>query len=249
MRYKLYEVGGAVRDQLLDIKSKDIDYSVVLDTTEHIDQAFSNFEQQLIKEGYEVFLPTPEVFTIKAKFPTDHKYSGVADFVLARKEEYYIKGTRRPVCSLGTLEDDLRRRDFTVNAIAKDEDGKLIDLFGGLRDLNYKSLDTPGDPNESFRDDPLRIIRGMRFCITKGFNFCRDVRWAIHEYGISGLEVVSTERIREELTKCFMHDTITTLRFMNHMEKVLDFPIMSYCFDNGLGDEGRSIRLLPTLKS
>ena len=124
------------------------------------------------------------------------------------------------------------RRDFTVNAMAEDEEGNLYDPFNGLADLNIMTLDTPGDPNLSFKDDPLRIIRGMRFCITKGFIFSKDVRNAITEIGIQGMEVVSEERIREEMYKCFHHDTKKTLEYLNYMEDTLRFPIRSYIFDN-----------------
>ena len=235
MKYVLYEVGGKVRDNLLGLKSKDIDYSVVIQNPQDYDtpeDAFWAFNAQLLSEGFAVYLPTEECFTVRAKFPENHQYSGDADFVLARKETGYKPGTRTPIVELGTLDDDLLRRDFTVNALALDSDGDIIDLFGGLSDLNLKSLDTPGDPNLSFNEDPLRILRGMRFCITKGFTFSRDVRNAITEVGIHGIEVVSEERIRDEMFKCFKHDTKKTLEYLNYMEDVLHFPIRSYIFDN-----------------
>jgi len=243
MNYKLYEVGGKIRDELLGLKSKDVDYSVVLeDCNLPIDQAFVAFESQLMKEGYDIFLSTPDCFTIRAMFPKEHKYSGVADFVLARKELYYPETGRRPVSKLGTLEDDLGRRDFTVNAMAKDEKGVIIDLFDGIQDLRLGVLDTPADPHQSFKDDPLRIIRGMRFCITKGFVFSRDVRFAIHEIGIKGIEKVSVERVREELDKCFRYDTLATLQYLSYMNKVLNFDVATYAFHE------TGLRLEPTNK-
>jgi tRNA nucleotidyltransferase/poly(A) polymerase len=120
------------------------------------------------------------MFTIRAKFPADHKFAKLdADFVMARKEVGYVEGTRRPILELGTLEDDLIRRDFTVNAMAEDEDGNLIDLFNGQIDLQRMVLITPKAPKITFDEDPLRIIRAIRFSITKGFSltyldlFCR----------------------------------------------------------------------------
>jgi len=245
MEYKLFEVGGAVRDEFLGLKSKDIDYSVVLeDTTPHMDVAFQEFVKQIESEGYEVFLETPDCFTIRAKFPIGHKHQGTtADFVLARKELYYPETGRRPISKLGTLEDDLIRRDFTVNAMAKDELGNIIDPFGGYRDLMMQCLDTPTDPWESFKADPLRIIRGMRFCITKNLVFHKNVRNAIEEICMSNIEVVSQERVREELLKCFKFNTNKTLNFLFFMKNTLNFDIMDYVF-NGTG-----IWLEPTNKT
>lgn len=243
MTYELFEVGGAVRDELLGLKSKDIDYSVVLKSKEGswtVEEGFNWLSNQLKIDGYEIFLETPDCYTIRAKFPKYHKHQGVADFVLSRKEVGYFKGTRRPILELGTLEDDMIRRDYKVNALAKNSEGNIIDLFGGISDLNLKTLDTPSDPNTSFMDDPLRIIRGMRFCITKGFTFSERVRMAIRQIGIQGIEVVSKERMREEMLKCFQYDTITTLKYLNFMEDELRFPIRSYIF------AGNEIWLKPT---
>lgn len=235
--YKLYEVGGKVRDELLGLKSKDVDYSVVIDVPEDWTalDAFNWFEDQLVSEGYEVYLPTPKSLTIRAKFPEGHKHSGTADFVLARREVGYVEGTRQPKVVLGDLRDDLYRRDFTVNALARNESGGLIDLFNGEEDLKYRVLQTPGDPARSFQEDPLRIIRGLRFCVTKNFTFSKEVRIAIEQHGIQGMEVVSIERIREELYKCFSHDTLKTWKTLNYMDRHLRFPIMEYAFkDTGL---------------
>lgn len=243
MKYKLYEVGGKIRDELIGLKSKDVDYSVVIEEYyKPIDQAFYDFVEAIKKEGYEVFLETPDCFTVRAKFPVDHKYSGVADFVLARKELYYPETGRKPVSKLGTLQDDLERRDFTLNALAKDEQGNIVDLFGGYTDLMENILRTPKDSYKSFRDDPLRIIRAMRFCITKGFILSDDVRDAIKEIGIQGIEKVSVERIREELEKCFNYDTLKTLEYLYYMKHTLKFDLIGYAF------RGTPLRLQPTMK-
>lgn len=245
MKYNLYEVGGRVRDELLGIPSKDIDYSVVLgkNISGDLSAIFSAFEEQIKKEGYDVYLSTPECFTIRAKFPKGHVHEKItADFVLARKELYYKEGTREPVSVIGTLEDDLRRRDFTVNALAKDENGNIIDLFGGKDHLHSRILFTPVDPIISFRDDPLRIIRALRFCVTKGFCLSVPVINAISELGMSGIEVVSIERIREELYKCFKHNTAKTISYLHYFDEELNFPLVDYCF------EGTGLWLEPTNK-
>lgn len=210
MKYKLYEVGGKIRDEFLGLKSKDIDYSVVIEDMDNypIDEVFENFCTQIEIEGYEVFLKTPECFTVRAKFPIDSPHSGlVADFVLARKELGYIKGTRTPKVVLGSLYDDLERRDFTVNAIAKDLDGNLIDPFNGQKDLLNKILRTPKDVAISFNDDPLRILRAMRFAITKNLEWSDEMWRTVEVFEPSKMSVVSLERKREELHKCFKHDT------------------------------------------
>ena len=243
MKYQLFEVGGKIRDEFLGLKSKDVDYSVVLeDTSLPMDVAFDMFKEQLESEGFEIFLPKPECVTIRAMFPKDHKYSGVADFVLARKELYYPKDSRTPVCGLGTLEDDITRRDFTVNALAKDEYGCLIDMFNGVMHIKQGLLDTPRDPYQTFLEDPLRIIRGMRFAITKNMVLSSRVRDAIKEIGIQGIEKVSVERVREELEKCFYFDTPKTLYYMYYMKHTLGFDLIDYAF-NGTG-----LKLKPTNK-
>jgi tRNA nucleotidyltransferase/poly(A) polymerase len=192
---------------------------------------FSMLEQYLKDEKFEIFLVTADCFTIRAKFPKDHKYSGVADFVMARKEIGYIPGTRTPIVKPGTLYDDLERRDFTLNALAKDEDGTIIDYFNGEEDLKNRVLRTPINTNVTFDDDPLRILRALRFSITKGFIMSDDIWIEISKYNYDEkMGVVSTERIREELLKCFKYDTLKTLEVLNR------FPTLkNYIFkDKGL---------------
>lgn len=218
MKYKLYEVGGRIRDEFLGLNSKDVDYSVVIEDKEKYSsplEAFNSFVEQIKKEGYIVFVETPDCFTVRAKFPKDHTHSGLdADFVLARKEIGYIKGTRQPEVVLGDLYDDLLRRDFTVNALAKDINGNIVDLFGGQKDLLSKVLRTPTDTAISFNDDPLRILRGMRFSITKGLEWSDEMWKSLDVFEAKKLEVVSVERIREELYKCFKFDTRKTFEFL-----------------------------------
>jgi tRNA nucleotidyltransferase/poly(A) polymerase len=220
MNLKLYEVGGKIRDEILGLSSKDVDYSVVL-PIEKLSltpfEGFSYMEEELKKEGYTIFLSTFPCFTIRAKFPTGHEHEGlVADFVLARKEIGYKEGTREPIVELGCLYDDLIRRDFTLNTIAKNESGVIIDLFNGKEDLNNKILKTPLDPYRSLNNDPLRILRGLRFAITKGFKIYPPVLDAMRCPKIQEklFNVVSIERVREELNKMLAFDTLKTLRML-----------------------------------
>lgn len=172
--FKFYEVGGKIRDELLGLTNKDVDYVAV--PTEACYSSIHPRESQpsparlvfqalksyLEEQKFEIFLVTPDCYTIRAKFPEGYKYQGVADFVMARKEVGYIPNTRTPIVEPGNLYDDLSRRDFTVNALAKDPDtGEIIDYFDGKSDLKNKLLRTPLDPIVTFDDDPLRILRAI----------------------------------------------------------------------------------------
>lgn len=217
MKYKLYEVGGRVRDEFLGLKSKDIDYSVVIEGRDNspISDVFENFCDQIESEGYTIFKKSPECFTVRGKFPKDHIHAGLdADFVLARKELGYIKNTRQPEVVLGTLKDDLLRRDFTINAMAKDIEGNIIDLFNGQTDLQNRILRTPGDTALSFNNDPLRILRAIRFAITKNLDWADELWRTLDAFDAKKLNVVSVERIREELFKCFKHNTRKTFEYL-----------------------------------
>jgi tRNA nucleotidyltransferase/poly(A) polymerase len=232
--FKFYEVGGKIRDEILGLQSKDVDYvavpsDVLLGKYKSAHEMFVVLETFLLNEKFEIFLSTPDCFTIRAKFPKDHKYQGVADFVMARKEIGYVEGTRTPIVIPGTLKDDLERRDFTVNAMAKGDDGKIIDLFDGMNDLKRMVLITPLPPEQTFNDDPLRVLRAVRFAITKGFSL-KFLDYYINNYDYENkMSVVSTDRIREELYKCFKHDTMGTLDMLN------DYPTLKrYIFENKL---------------
>ena len=216
MKYKLYEVGGHIRDGLLGIESKDIDYSVVIENREDYsttEEAYDAFVVDIKEKGYEVFLETIDCLTVRAKFPSDHKHSGVADFVLSRREVDYIPNTRTPIVELGTLEDDLLRRDFAINAMARDLDGNIIDIYNGIKDLNDRIIRTPGDAAVSFNQDPLRILRAFRFACTKRFSLSDEVIDAIKTFN-GDFSVVSTERIYEELNKMFNFSTFDTLNWL-----------------------------------
>jgi len=233
--FTFYEVGGKVRDEILGLQSKDVDYTVVpsgslLEEYTEAQEMFEILVTYLKVNKFEIFLITPDCFTIRAMFPKDHKYSGVADFVMARKEIGYIPGTRTPIVKPGTLYDDLERRDFTLNALAKDEDGTIIDYFGGLDHLKFKMLITPLDANVTFNDDPLRLLRALRFSITKDFRISDDIWNELNNFDYDEkMGVVSTERIREELFKCFKHDTLITLDKLGEFKYLRD-----YIFKNNL---------------
>ena len=235
--YKLYEVGGCVRDRLLGIKSKDIDYSFEF-TEKFINMVpksaatptlfYITMNNMLKNEGFEIFLETLDCFTTRARFPKGHQHEGItADFVMCRKETYENPESRQPTVSIGTLYDDLLRRDFNVNAIAQDEDGNLIDPFNGQEDLENMVLRCPVDAQTSFMDDPLRMIRALRFIVTKGFNPDEDIIKAFENEDIWAKfdTVVSRERVRDELFKMFCANTYDA---MNVLSRYLNPEILKY---------------------
>ena len=123
MRVELFAVGGIVRDHLIGVKSKDVDLSCVVTggSTDPL-LALDELAAVLDAQGFEVFVTTPDKFTCRAKVPRDHPIakwgSNTADFVLARKDGPYSDGRRPDFVEIGTFEDDIARRDFTVNALA-----------------------------------------------------------------------------------------------------------------------------------
>ena len=238
--FKFYEVGGKVRDEILGLQSKDVDYVAVPDeklllTHYSAPDMFAVLENYLKEEGFEIFLVTGDCFTIRAKFPKNHKYEGVADFVMARKEIGYFKGTRQPIVLPGTLYDDLQRRDFTLNALAKDEDGNIIDMFDGMWALENKLLITPQDARTTMLDDPLRLLRAFRFSITKGFTISPRIWETCLMDGIVEKldKVVSQERIRDEVYKMMKHDTLKTLDLFEKI-KYTNPQILEIMFGKGL---------------
>jgi tRNA nucleotidyltransferase/poly(A) polymerase len=233
---QIFKVGGCVRDKLLGLESKDIDFTFVCEESQTVEQGWTEMKTWMTDRGFEIFLETPDCFTIRAKFPKDHKFTGlVADFVMARKEIGYIEGTRRPVLELGTLADDLLRRDFTLNALAEDEDGDIIDLFNGKGHLGARLLKTPLPAEQTMMDDPLRFLRALRFHITKGFFIHHSIIEAMKQPEIfDKLKlVVSAERIREEVTKMMVHNTPATIRVLTRMERELP-GLTELIFDRGL---------------
>lgn len=220
---KIYLVGGAVRDKLMGLKPTDLDYVMVLDNTfMTVIEGYSVMKTYMEQQGFEIFQENPEYFTIKAKFPKGHKNNGITgDFVLARKEVGYIEGTRQPKLELGTLYDDLIRRDFTINAMAEDEDGNIIDLFDGKLDLVGKILRSPQPANEMLYDDPLRLLRALRFSITKDMVIHTDIKNAMKLQNIIQKldKVVSQERIMDELNKMFKHDSIKSMKLLMDVDR------------------------------
>lgn len=221
---KMYEVGGYVRDEIMGRKSNDVDFSVVLDDTDLVNEfenPFVAMHAELLKQGFKVFLLTPEHFTIRAQFPRGRTYNdrghnygtNVADFVLARKEGKYTDGRRPDSVEIGTLEDDLARRDFTMNAIAKDKSGNYIDPFNGQADINKRIIRAVGDPFERLTEDALRAVRALRFSVVLGFAIEPALAFALQSAEVLHRveHVISDDRISAELSKMFRYDTVASV--------------------------------------
>jgi tRNA nucleotidyltransferase/poly(A) polymerase len=226
MKHEIFEVGGCVRDEILGVSTKDIDFTFVLGNTDMtVDQGWDEMLTFLNSQGFKIFLETKDCFTVRAMFPKGHQHESlVADFVMARKEVGVIAGTRKPILELGSLSDDLRRRDFTVNALAKDSNGVIIDEWNGIQDLKEMVLKTPLDPIITLADDPLRLLRALRFSITKGFRIDEPLMEAMLQPGLLRKlqDVVSQERIREEIQKMMKHDTIKSIKLIQEVPGLLE---------------------------
>ena len=241
MTINLYQVGGVVRDDLLGIRSKDIDFAVEItdvrwtdrpyreDFKRNVEQAFNMMRGFLQDNKFEIFVESPQYGCIRARFPRINGKSPAmtADFVLCRKDGPSSDGRRPDYVEVGTLQDDLARRDFTVNSLARPLDlttmevvpgaSNIIDLFGGVWDLSIKRLRFVGDPMERLREDGLRALRAIRFMITKDFVLAQETREALcNPETATLLSGVSVERRREELDKCFRYDTLRTMEFLSH---------------------------------
>ncbi|MDR3137759.1 MAG: CCA tRNA nucleotidyltransferase [Tannerellaceae bacterium] len=190
-----YVVGGFVRDLCLRRPSKDIDIVTVGSGIELASAVAAKLGKHAHLSVFKTF-GTAQV-----------KGDGLEiEFVGARKESY-SKDSRKPVVEDGTLEDDQNRRDFTINAMAislnAHDFGQLIDPFGGLSDLESLTLRTPLNPDITFDDDPLRMMRAVRFASQLGFFIHPDTFDAIAR-NVQRLSIVSQERITDELNKIIL---------------------------------------------
>jgi tRNA nucleotidyltransferase/poly(A) polymerase len=211
MTIHLFKVGGAVRDEFLGVKSKDLDYAVEAPSFEAM--------RDFIADNGKIFLEKPKFFTIRAKV------NGVdADFVLCRKEHGYSDGRRPDLVTQGDIYDDLSRRDFTMNAIAiRVSDGEVFDPHSGVRDIADRIIRCVGRAEDRFTEDSLRLLRAVRFAITKGFELSIDIQEFLNiKRKVQMLENVSKERIREELNRCFKHNTMATLKMFERFPHLRD---------------------------
>ena len=193
--YPCYLIGGYVRDLFLNRPTNDVDVMVVgngIETARALSTRLGREHQPAIYQNF----GTAQV-----------KWHGIEiEFVGARRESY-DRNSRKPIVEDGTLEDDLNRRDFTINALGiclnADHFGELVDHFEGLYDLEYGIIRTPLDPDITFSDDPLRMMRCIRFATQLNF-FIDDETFDALERNKERIKIISAERIIAELNKIML---------------------------------------------
>jgi poly(A) polymerase len=191
----VYLIGGFVRDKLIGRQTKDADIVCVGDGI------------ALAHNVAERFSPKPFVSYFK-NFGTAHLRVDEfeIEFVGARRESYRAD-TRNPEVEPGSLEEDQKRRDFTINTLAmslnEKDFGRLIDPFNGLADIEKKIIETPLDPEQTFNDDPLRMMRAIRFASQLNFTIASETMEAIRHH-VSRIKIITQERITEELNKILL---------------------------------------------
>jgi tRNA nucleotidyltransferase/poly(A) polymerase len=221
-----YIVGGAVRDDLLPDTppSKDIDFLV---------------RGLPIEDLIRVLEPLGRVVPMGMEFGTVTLFADGEsfDFALPRTEESTGRGHKdfKIIADhTAPVEEDLGRRDFTMNALAKDSEGNIIDMFGGIQDIQDKVIRAVGDPLDRFKEDPLRILRAIQFAVRFGFDIESDTAAAIEKYA-NRLDSISKERILAELTKAWTKGYANS----DHLAALLE--------ETGVGQElfGPSFRPIP----
>ncbi|MDR2086407.1 MAG: CCA tRNA nucleotidyltransferase [Dysgonamonadaceae bacterium] len=195
LQYETYVIGGFVRDLALNRTSKDIDVVCV--------GSGIQLAQEVVRRWGK-----PAHLSVFKNFGTAHlQFNGLeVEFVGARKESYQ-RHSRKPMVEDGTLDDDLNRRDFTMNAMAiclnKERFGEWIDPFNGLQDMEDGWIRTPANPDVTFSDDPLRMMRAVRFASQLGYFIEAETFEAI-ERNRERIRIISQERVVDELNKIIL---------------------------------------------
>jgi poly(A) polymerase len=210
----VYIIGGFVRDKILNRNTKDADIVCLGDGIELARKTaskfipapevafFKNFGTAQIK----IYPKQKKIKKISPEFENDLNGAFEIEFVGARVESYSDK-SRKPVVEAGTLDEDRMRRDFTINTLAvslnKDDFGELIDPLNGLTDIEKKIIRTPLAPDQTFSDDPLRMMRAIRFAAQLHFTIAAETFDAIKR-NAERIKIVSVERITDELNKIIL---------------------------------------------
>ena len=228
---QIFEVGGSIRDKILGLPNKDRDFCAVAPSWDAL--------HEWCKQNMDnIFLVKPEFLTIRGFIGGE-----AIDIVMCRKDGPSTDGRRPDSVTPGTLMDDLSRRDFTMNAMAIEVDhnlnqiGDIIDPFNGAKDTKDGILRCVGSSELRMAEDGLRIVRAMRFAITKGVELDASL-WRImqsREMWQFVQRSVSIERVRQELDKCFKHSTTETIRFLGRINNpTTQQSHLDLIFSNGL---------------
>lgn len=212
LEVEVYIVGGYVRDIILDRKRDEVDLLVLGDGPA--------FAEKVAKT-----LGVNKVNIFKNFGTAQFFYQDISiEFVGARKESY-VEESRKPMIEVGSFEDDINRRDFTINTLAlslnKQSFGQLIDTFNGVEDIHNKIIKTPLEPNITFSDDPLRIMRAFRFAAQLDFEVDATLMKAAEEQR-DRLKIVSQERITDEFMKIISSPNPSTGLKLLYETKVME---------------------------
>lgn len=237
---RLFEVGGSIRDELMGINNPP-DRDFCAESPAGWEALLSWCHANMKR----VFLETPEFFTVRGLMENGTPI----DVVMCRKDGSSSDGRHPDSVEPGSLVDDLARRDFTVNAMAREVDpatlepiGDIIDPFSGRTDLEKRLLRCVGTTAIRLEEDGLRVLRAARFAITKQLWLDSTLRACLQQacWWSFVLESVSPDRVREELTKMFKFDTVRTILFLTQAVSPRSLSL--------LGEESFGIWLKPTME-
>jgi tRNA nucleotidyltransferase/poly(A) polymerase len=225
---KLYAVGGAVRDHLRGMQGKDLDFAVEA-------ESYDAMYTALMERGLQVWQARPEFVTLRGRMPLASlgQFGGLlpkmepnplgktlplfvaADFTLCRKEAQYSDLRHPDTVTPADLVTDLSRRDFTMNAIAVSEGGEYIDPHKGITDLRGRYIRTVGHPSDRFEEDPLRMLRAIRFAVTLKFWLDSGLEETLGwPWLVEKLPTLPVERVVNELQLALKVDWQETMRHL-----------------------------------
>ena len=225
MKYKLYQVGGSVRDDLMGIPTKDYDYTIVAEPGQGSAlECFKQLHDIIERDQHcKIFFAQEKHLTYRTKTYKSHPTmpSMYLDFTLSVNGE-----------EVGTLADDIFRRDFTINAIAKDpETGEIIDLVNGKDDIYYGIIRSVMFAGQMLEADPIRILRAYRFATTKSCKLDRKLIDAIKTFPLREFQKVELSRLRDELEKWFKVNSMGAMMQMVHNLQHDNPAIFNYIFE------------------
>lgn len=232
---KIYVVGGAVRDFLLNRTPTDLDFAVEADS-------YQDMLDGLTARGAKILRETPQFVTVRARIAVadlgpgngDVKFGGIvrelydmrpdgtrkptwliADFTLCRAEAMYHDKRHPSEVTTASLRVDLSRRDFTINAMAMSEEGELIDPYNGQLDLQSRRINTVGEAKDRFTEDPLRMLRALRFMVKLHFGPSLGVDKALCSSAMTNeMATLPIDRVVNELRIMFAHDWYATTKLL-----------------------------------